>query len=189
MYLKWKLRSPLTIKIEESSTISWVVFELNSLEVRSPFLDTRIIEFAYGEVPFHLKSTLTQKKIILKRLAKRILPPDFDRQRKQGFSIPLAKWLEGGDFRQLFYDVLLDSQSIFDRRFVKTILRNQDLGFRNSERLFGLVLFELWRREYNAILWTKEEWVADRRKVLRLFFWCAFSILTASSIKMRLKKC
>lgn len=121
---------------------------LNSLELRAPMLDHRVIEFAFGRVPSHMKTTLTQRKIILKRLTSRLLPPEFDRQRKQGFSVPLRDWLKEGVWRDYFHDTLLDSGCMFDRRTVKDILRGQDRGRNNSERLFGLVMFELWRQEY-----------------------------------------
>ena len=83
---------------------------LNSLEVRAPLLDYRLIEFAFGKVPSHLKATANDKKILLKKLTARVLPLNFDRQRKQGFSIPLADWLKAGEFRDLFRSVLLDSE-------------------------------------------------------------------------------
>ena len=121
---------------------------LNSLEIRAPLLDYRLIEFAFARVPSHLKATHQNKKILLKRLASRILPPEFDLNRKQGFSIPLADWLKGGPFRDIFYDVLLDSGSIFDQLTVRRLLYGQRHGRNNAERLFSLVLFELWRREY-----------------------------------------
>jgi len=121
---------------------------LNSLEVRAPLLDYRIVEFAFGKVPSHLKATRIDKKILLKRLTARVLPPEFDRHRKQGFSIPLAAWLKAGRFRELFHSVLLDKNCIFDRKVVTQLLRGQDRGLSNSERLFTLVFFELWRKEY-----------------------------------------
>lgn len=121
---------------------------LNSLELRAPLLDYRIIEFAFGRVPTHLKATINQRKILLKKLAARVLPPEFDRQRKQGFSIPLPDWIKVGPWRDFFHDVLLDGQCLFDKAAVTGLLHGQDQGRGNSERLFGLVLFELWRREY-----------------------------------------
>ena len=135
------LAEDILVKVDRASM-------LNSLEVRAPLLDYRLIEFAFGKVPSRLKATPKDKKILLKRLAVRVLPPKFDRQRKQGFSIPLAEWLKGGAFRKLFHEVLLDSQSIFDQRTVRGLLHGQDRGRSNGERLFSLVLFELWRREY-----------------------------------------
>jgi asparagine synthase (glutamine-hydrolysing) len=123
---------------------------LNSLELRSPLLDYRLIEFAFGKVPSRLKATEFNKKILLKRLTARVLPPNFDRQRKQGFSIPMAEWLKSGPFRTLFHDVLRDRQCSFDAATIEGLLRGQDKGQSNGERLFALVLFELWRREYGV---------------------------------------
>ncbi|MCX4028809.1 asparagine synthase (glutamine-hydrolyzing) [Endozoicomonas sp. SM1973] len=135
------LPEDILVKVDRTSM-------LNSLEVRAPFLDYRLIEFAFCRIPSYLKATATSKKLLLKELASRILPPEFDQQRKQGFSIPLSSWLKAGSFRELFHDVLLSTQTIFDQRIVRSLLRGQDLGRNNSERLFALVLFELWRREY-----------------------------------------
>jgi len=125
---------------------------LNSLEVRAPFLDYRLLDFAFGKVPSRLKSTTQDKKIILKQLCERVLPEAFDRKRKQGFSIPLASWLKTGQMRELFYDVLRRPDSIFDRRVVDSLLAGQDRGRHNSQRLFALVMFELWRQEYKTLL-------------------------------------
>ena len=125
---------------------------LNSLEVRAPLLDYRIIEFAFGRVPALLKATAVQRKIFLKRVVARLLPPQFDQQRKQGFGIPLASWLQNSEWRSYFQDVLLDPQCFFDRKSVWRLFRGQMRGRQNQERLFGLVLFELWRREYATAL-------------------------------------
>lgn len=135
------LAEDILVKVDRASM-------LNSLEVRAPLLDQRLIEFAFSKVPSHLKATPQDKKILLKRLTARVLPPEFDRQRKQGFSIPLAEWLKTGPFRNLFREVLLDSESLFDQRTVHGLLKGQERGRSNGERLFALVLFELWRREY-----------------------------------------
>jgi asparagine synthase (glutamine-hydrolysing) len=137
------LAEDILVKVDRASM-------LNSLEVRAPLLDYRLIEFAFGKVPSHLKATATDKKILLKRLTARALPPEFDRQRKQGFSIPLGEWLKGGEFRALFHEVLLDPKCSFDPSTVDSLLRGQDRGRSNGERLFALVLFELWRREYGV---------------------------------------
>ncbi len=139
------LAEDILVKVDRASM-------LNSLEVRAPFLDYRLIEFAFGKVPSNLKTTAQDKKILLKLLAARVLPPQFDRNRKQGFSIPLSKWLKAGTFRDLFHDVLLDSESIFNRRMIRRLLKGQNHYYNNAERLFGLLMFELWRREYNASL-------------------------------------
>ncbi len=139
------LADDILVKIDRASM-------LNSLEVRSPLLDYRLIEFAFGRVPTSLKATPHERKILLKRLAARVLPSTFDLQRKQGFSVPLTDWLKTGVFREMFRGVLMDSQSIFNRQAVDALWRGQDWGCNNGERLFALTLFELWRREYDATL-------------------------------------
>src|SRR5262249_24375255 len=123
-----------------------------SLEVRAPLLDFRLIEFAFGRVPSQLKATVNDKKILLKRLAARVLPREFDRQRKQGFSIPISEWLKAGRFRELFAEVLTDPGCLFDSRTVQALLHGQDRVLENGERLFALVHFELCRRHYGAVL-------------------------------------
>jgi asparagine synthase (glutamine-hydrolysing) len=123
---------------------------LNSLELRAPMLDYRVVEFAFGRVPSRLKATSKQRKILLKKLAAKLLPPAFDQTRKQGFSIPLAAWLKDGPWRKYFQEILLDGQCLFDKKSVMRLMRGQDHGRNNQERLFGLVIFELWRREYQV---------------------------------------
>jgi asparagine synthase (glutamine-hydrolysing) len=136
------LAEDILVKVDRASM-------LNSLELRAPLLDYHLIEFAFGKVPSRLKATSRSRKILLKKLAQRVLPPEFDRQRKQGFSIPLAAWLRTGPWKAFFRETLLGSgDSLFDRKTVSALLAGQDQGRTNSERLFALVLFELWRREY-----------------------------------------
>lgn len=137
------LAEDILVKVDRASM-------LNSLEVRAPLLDFRLVEFAFGKVPSHLKATIQDKKILLKHLTAHVLPSEFDRKRKQGFSIPLAQWLKSGPFRALFNEVLRDPQCSFDAHTVDSLLRGQDKGRSNGERLFALVLFELWRREYGV---------------------------------------
>ena len=141
------LAEDILVKVDRASM-------LNFLEVRSPLLDYRVIEFAFGRVPMNLKANVAgDKKILLKRLATRLLPPEFDLRRKQGFSIPLSKWLMAkGLFRELFWDTLTQSDCLFDQRVVHGLLLELDRGVNHGERLFGLVLFELWRRHYRVDL-------------------------------------
>lgn len=139
------LPEDLLVKVDRASM-------MNSLEVRAPFLDHRLIEFAFSRVPSRLKATSHDKKILLKRLAARVLPPEFNRERKQGFSIPLNEWLKTGPFRDLFRDVLMSPDCVFDGTTVRAMLDRQDRGYSNGERLFALVHFELWRRCYGATL-------------------------------------
>ncbi len=137
------LTEDILVKVDRASMY-------HSLEMRAPFLDHRVIKFAFKCVPSRLKSTASSKKILLKQLTKKLLPPEFDRQRKQGFSIPLNQWLKKGPFRELFWDVLTQIDCSFERKIVQKLLRLQDLGMNNGERLFALVQFELRRRTYRV---------------------------------------
>jgi asparagine synthase (glutamine-hydrolysing) len=123
---------------------------LTSLEVRAPFLDRSVIEFAYRKVPTSLKATPQARKLILRRLSEKILPPGFNSARKQGFTIPLDRWLRAGPWREHFREVLLDPSSTFARSEVEQLFRRLDRGKIVREQLFGLALFELWRREHNV---------------------------------------
>ncbi len=77
---------------------------LTSLEIRAPMLNHHFMEFAFSKIPDHMKATTRDRKILLRRLAKEILPKKFDVQRKQGLSIPLVNWFKGpwgSYFRQI----------------------------------------------------------------------------------------
>jgi asparagine synthase (glutamine-hydrolysing) len=138
------LPEDILVKVDRASM-------LNSLEIRAPLLDHRLIEFAFAKVPSRLKATASSRKVLLKRLTERVLPPDFDRKRKQGFSIPLSAWLQSGPWLEYFKQVLLDgSQILFDKPMIQGLFDGLEKGRSNGERLFGLVMFELWRREYRV---------------------------------------
>lgn len=138
------LAEDILVKVDRASM-------LHSLEVRSPWLDVRMVEFAFRKVPSAHKANGRERKVLLQKLAARLLPPDFDARRKQGLSIPLGSWLRSGLWLQFFREVLLDgSDGLFDRRCVRSLLEGQVRGRSNSERLFALVVVELWRREHGV---------------------------------------
>jgi len=131
----------ILVKVDRASMLC-------SLEVRAPFLDPRLIAFAFGRVPDRLRATAGARKILLRRLAGRVLPESLDLTRKQGFSLPLAQWFKG-DWGRYIADVLTtDSDVVFDRRLVRQLIAGQRRGFANTHRLFALTMIELWRREY-----------------------------------------
>jgi asparagine synthase (glutamine-hydrolysing) len=135
------LPEDILVKVDRASMLA-------SLEIRAPFLDFRIAEFAFGKVPSRLKANSSERKILLKRLCKKVLPPEFDADRKQGFSVPLPAWLKMGPWRDFFSSVLLDKTCMFDRRAVSDLIDGHGGRRNNAERLFGLTIFELWRRAY-----------------------------------------
>jgi asparagine synthase (glutamine-hydrolysing) len=125
---------------------------LNSLEIRNPWLDHRIVEFAFRLVPDDLKANERERKILPRRLAAKLLPSSLDLTRKQGFSIPLASWLRG-EWGTWFGDILkgMDSQ-FFNPKVIHDLIEGQRRGRSNAQRLFALVMLELWRREYQISL-------------------------------------
>lgn len=123
---------------------------LNSLEVRSPFLDYRIIEFAFSKLSSRLKVDQGNKKIFLKKYAESILPESFAYNRKQGFSIPIDTWLRGGELGDFADEVLLSSNSVFNRKYVSHLLKNQRSGSPIGEKMFGLIMFQLWFNNYRC---------------------------------------
>ena len=123
-----------------------------ALEVRAPMLDHRLIEFAFRKVPGHLKATRDARKVLLKKLAARVLPPALDVNRKQGFSLPLDQWF-AGPWKKLVTEILRDaSPDLFDQRFLSGLWEGQQRGRNNAQRIFSIVLFELWRRAYKIEL-------------------------------------
>jgi asparagine synthase (glutamine-hydrolysing) len=121
---------------------------LTSLEVRAPWLDPRIIDLAFREVPDALRATKGKRKILPRLLAKALLPADLDLERKQGFALPLADWFRG-DWGCFIEEVLSEADPmLFDRPTVRSLVRGQNRGLVNTQRLFALVMFELWRRHY-----------------------------------------
>jgi len=123
---------------------------LASLEVRAPFLDHRIIEFAFSKVPDAYRVNGGVKKVLPKMLAKKLLPKKLDLTRKQGFAIPISQWLKGswGDYMR---SVLLSPDSCFDKTIVSGLFAAQANGLANSQRLFALTMFELWRKNYSIV--------------------------------------
>jgi asparagine synthase (glutamine-hydrolysing) len=122
---------------------------LASLEVRAPFLDKETIAFAFSRLPDHLRAGPIQRKILLRKLAQRILPARMDLKRKQGLSIPIASWFRG-EWLDYASSILSGvNPDWFDKNTVLEILKRHRMGMANSHRLFSLIMFELWRREYN----------------------------------------
>jgi len=137
------LTDDILVKVDRASM-------LTSLEVRAPLLEQRIIEFAFGRVPDRLRAWKGQRKVLLRKLAKRLLPPELDITRKQGFAIPLDFWFKG-PWGTYMREVLSEADpALFDRKVIQSFVTGQERGFVNSHRLFALTLFELWRREYRV---------------------------------------
>jgi len=120
----------------------------NSLEIRAPLLDDSIVNFAWRDVGTDLKYAAGRDKILLRRLAARLLPTKIADKPKQGLTMPLNSWLQDGS-NTFLKDVLLDSsQALFDRSAVLSLFDQQRRGRNNASRLFALTMLTLWADKY-----------------------------------------
>jgi asparagine synthase (glutamine-hydrolysing) len=120
---------------------------LCSLEVRAPMLDCRVIEFAYRSVPNELRATRAERKILLKHLGRRLLPRNFDIDRKQGFSIPVSSWLTPAVIRRWWDECREEIRSLFDLQ-ADAVPRNEGA----YHRLFQLMMITYWTKHYGVAL-------------------------------------
>ena len=89
---------------------------------------------------------------MLRKLAKRLLPPIIDIKRKQGFTLSIDVWFKG-EWGTYMSEVLNEAdKDIFNKNIIQDLIKRQRQGFQNANRLFALVMFELWRREYSISL-------------------------------------
>lgn len=84
-YTRFYLQDDILTKMDRASMMV-------SLEVRSPFLDNAVVDFA-RRIPHAYKYRNGQTKYLLKRALKQILPEDIIYRKKKGFGVPLARWL------------------------------------------------------------------------------------------------
>jgi asparagine synthase (glutamine-hydrolysing) len=125
----------------------------HSLEVRPPFLDHRIVEFAAG-LPSNFKIRGARQKYILKELMRGKLPDAVLDRKKTGFDIPTHDWFRG-PLRALLGDTVtpqaLAEAGIFDVRAVQNLIRDHmDRRINAGYQLWGLLTFFLWLRRWKV---------------------------------------
>ena len=123
----------------------------NSLEVRVPFLNYRLLEFA-GRLPLQFKLHGLTRKYLLRLAFKDILPPAIVHRSKKGFNMPVAKWLTGPLrplAEDLFSETRLKRGGLFNAKYVHSLLA-EHLSRRQDHRklLWTLLVFELWREKW-----------------------------------------
>jgi asparagine synthase (glutamine-hydrolysing) len=119
----------------------------NSLEVRVPLLDHRVVELAF-EIPGAEKLRRGVTKRMLKETFKDLLPPGHTRRPKSGFEIPISRWLRT-DLRPLLDGYLgeerLRDQGIFDAAVVQDLVRShRQAKTDTSWMLWNLIVFQHW---------------------------------------------
>ena len=140
----------------------------HSLEVRPPFLDHRIVEFA-ATLPPSLKIRGSRQKVLLKELMRDKLPSSVLRRKKVGFDIPAHDWLRGC-LRPLMLEVLMDGASehaaLFRREVIEAQIREHlERRVNAGYHLWGLMVLFLWMKKWriqatasrNANLWVPEK--------------------------------
>lgn len=142
--IKTYLPEDILVKVDRMSMA-------NSLEVRSPLLDHKLIEYL-GALPSSLKLRGRESKYILKKMMESRLPAEILYRKKQGFSVPLAGWLRGGlkDFvGETLFSPVAGLNDYFDTGYVKDLWKRHLSGRQDyAYPLWGLMMFELWRRKF-----------------------------------------
>ncbi|HJV33621.1 asparagine synthase (glutamine-hydrolyzing) [Geomonas sp.] len=141
--LKTYLPGDILVKVDRMSMA-------HSLEVRAPFLDYRVVEFA-ARLPSSLKLAAGRQKIILKSTLARVLPATVLSRRKQGFTVPLRAWLRQ-DLRELAEESLLGRPELGEYLSIPEVRRiwreHQEGQWDHGTVLWALLMFALWHREY-----------------------------------------
>ena len=123
----------------------------HAVEVRPPFLDHRIVEFAAG-LPTSFKIQGSQQKVILKRLMREKLPKSILVRAKTGFDIPVHDWFRGS-LRPLLLETLAEGTAahsgLFRKDAIDTVARRhlerkENLGY----NLWGLLILFLWMKRW-----------------------------------------
>jgi len=118
-----------------------------SLELRSPFLDYRVAEFA-ASLPLKFKQCGRSRKHILRDACKDLIPANLKKREKQGFGVPVAAWFRAG-WKDLLQERLLDGKAVSDGFFQRKelagmIQEHQSSRADHSYSLWALLIFELW---------------------------------------------
>lgn len=128
----------------------------NSLEGRSPFLDTTLVEYVSG-LPDSFKLRGFTTKVILRKAFEDLLPPSVARRGKMGFGVPLGAWFRDS-LKDYLRDLLLDPSARYrgflSAPYVRDLVRRHqgreaDLGL----QLWSVLCFELWLRSLPG--WTE----------------------------------
>lgn len=118
-----------------------------SLEVRAPFLDPRVAQFA-ANIPLEYKLKGNKGKYILKKAVEPFLPKNILHRPKKGFGIPIAEWLKGR-LNPLMHEMLdakrLKEQGLFDANFVQKLIKEHETNAASHHKqLWTLLVFQLW---------------------------------------------
>jgi asparagine synthase (glutamine-hydrolysing) len=147
VYLEFKNRLPelLLMRVDKVSMAT-------SVESRVPFLDHRLVEYSMT-IPNRFKVKAGVPKYILKKAVEGLIPSNIIHRKKQGFAAPVNEWLRSEWFGFMESRILNSSlmkQNIFNREFIRTLIKDHEDGRRDE----GLPLWAL----LNLTLWY-DNWI------------------------------
>ncbi len=142
--LRLWLPDDLLMKVDKMSMAA-------SIEARVPLLDHPLAEWA-ARLPDRFKVRGLEGKVLLKRLARRLIPREAVDRPKIGFTVPLAPWFRG-PLRELLADTLLSpacaARGYYDPAVLRRTVEDHLAGRRDGSReLWTLLTLELWHRAY-----------------------------------------
>ena len=122
-----------------------------SLESRVPFLDHKLVEFT-SSLPERLKLRGWTTKYVLRKSMKDVLPEAILSRPKMGFPVPIGAWFRG-EYSSVIDEYVLSERALarglFEPDFVRSLVKRHQTGGENhSERLWALVNFEIWQRQW-----------------------------------------
>ena len=129
----------------------------HGIEIRNPFLDYRVVEFALN-LNTNEKINKQEQKIILKKSFSNLLPASIFERRKKGFEMPLQKWLSG-KFTNLYLNQILNEQKINDEgilnyRYINqvNIQLNSKAPNDSAAKLWAIIVFESWLNNFKEYI-------------------------------------
>ena len=121
-----------------------------SLEVRVPLLDRRLVEFMSG-LPGRLKVRPGEGKLVLKEVARHLVPAEVLERRKLGFGAPVRRWILAPAVREVIRELprgRLAQSGIIDGKALEPVVSSPELMVHHSAFLWSLMMLELWYRLY-----------------------------------------
>jgi asparagine synthase (glutamine-hydrolysing) len=122
----------------------------HSLEVRCPLVDQNVMAFA-ASLPGDLKLRGLTTKRILREVAKPLLPQQILKRPKQGFALPVDRWMRE-ELEPLSRDILLDQtareRGLFNPSAVEALLQRHRRGEPRGDQIWALMMLELWYRAF-----------------------------------------
>lgn len=123
----------------------------NSLELRVPFLDIKVLELI-SRIPTQYKIAEGTTKYILRQAFKDVVPEHVVSKKKLGFPVPLRQWLKN-EFFAWAYELIKSSPTdafIDKKEMLRMLIEHKNTTHDNSRQLWTLLMFMLWHREYGV---------------------------------------